>query len=328
MKTNKKLNKIKKLIISQFNNSGKKKLIIGISGGIDSAVCLELLVSWFGKDKISAYYLPIENSSVDYNDILLISNKIGININKFDLTDEFIKIKNKFNFKNQININNIKSRLRAIFLYGVSFENDGLVVGCLNYDEYYLGYFTKYGDSSADIFPLINFCKSEIYEIANWYDLPKKIINKPPSAGLYNGQTDENELGLKYTDIDKFLLRKKINPTIISKIKEIKKKNSHKHLLNKFLKTMKSKKDLFILIFTILGFAILISILVISSVFLSNSLKHFQKGLHDIYFKYVFGLGSLVGISIFLFLLLSLNFASFLSNKKISWKSIFKKKVE
>lgn len=91
---------------------------------------------------------------------------------------------------------------------------------------------------------------------------------------------------------------------------------------------MKSKKDLFILIFTILGFAILISILVISSVFLSNSLKHFQKGLHDIYFKYVFGLGSLVGISIFLFLLLSLNFASFLSNKKISWKSIFKKKVE
>lgn len=235
MKINKKLNKIKKLIISQFNNSGKKKLIIGISGGIDSAVCLELLVSWFGKDKISAYYLPIENSSDDYNDILLISNKIGININKFDLTDEFIKIKNKFNFKNQININNIKSKLRAIFLYGVSFENDGLVVGCLNYDEYYLGYFTKYGDSSADIFPLINFCKSEIYEIANWYDLPKKIINKPPSAGLYNGQTDENELGLKYTDIDKFLLRKKINPTIISKIKEIKKKNSHKHLLNKFL---------------------------------------------------------------------------------------------
>lgn len=91
---------------------------------------------------------------------------------------------------------------------------------------------------------------------------------------------------------------------------------------------MKSKKDLFILIFTILGFAILISILVISSVFLSNSLEHFKKGVHDIYFKYVFGLGSLVGISIFLFLLLSLNFASFLSNKKINWKSIFKKKVE
>lgn len=93
---------------------------------------------------------------------------------------------------------------------------------------------------------------------------------------------------------------------------------------------MKTKHEILIIVFSTLAIILLIASLIVCSVFLSNSLAHFQKGTHDIYFKYVFGLGSGVGISIFLLLLISLNFASFLSNKKFNWKRIFalKKKIE
>lgn len=241
MRINKKIAKIKHLVTNQVINSKQHKLVIGISGGVDSAVTLALLISWFGKDKILPYYLPIEQKT-DFDDVLLLGQQLNIQIQVVDLTNEFIDLKNKFNFHNQININNIKSRLRAMFLYGVALENNSLVVGCLNYDEYYLGYFTKYGDSCADIFPIINFCKSEIYQVAKMYNLPQNIINKKPSAGLYPNQTDEQELGLKYSEIDDFLWRKKINSAIASKIKEIKRKNSHKHLLNSFLIKNKLRK--------------------------------------------------------------------------------------
>lgn len=231
---NNKLTLNNKLIKKTFLKSKKDYLIIGISGGIDSAVCLKLLIKLFGSEKILAYYLPIDNFE-NKQDIDEISNDCNIEIKTINLTNLHNQIASEWKLTNKNNINNLKPKLRAIYLSALAFENNGLVVSCLNYDEYYLGYFTKNGDSAGDIFPLINFCKREVYSLARQFKVSQEIISKKPSADLYLGQLDEQELGLTYEEIDNYLQYKKVSKNVIDKIKLLKTNNEHKHILNKYL---------------------------------------------------------------------------------------------
>lgn len=231
---NNKLTTNNRLIKKTFLTSHKDYLLLGVSGGIDSAVCLAMLIKLFGKNKIIPYYLPIGQSN-NTNEIELLSQVYDINISTFDLSDLHNEMVKKLNLVNEDNINNLKPKIRALFLSVLAFEKNGLVVSCLNYDEYYLGYFTKNGDSAGDIFPLINFCKHEIYSLAHEYKIPEAIINKKPSADLYLGQLDEQELGLTYEEIDNYLQYKKVSKKVIDKIKLLKAKNEHKQVLNKYL---------------------------------------------------------------------------------------------
>lgn len=227
-KTNKNL--IKKAVV----NSKKTALFIGISGGIDSAVCLRMLIDWFGKDMVKPIYLPIETHT-NVSEIKLLSEQLGIDIPTVDLTEWFNQTVAALQIKNRDNINNLKPKLRAVYLASQAFEHNGLVVSCLNYDEYYLGYFTKNGDSAGDIYPMLNFCKSEIYKLAKDLQIPTTIINKKPSADLYENQLDEIELQLTYQEIDLYLQFKKVSKQVIDRIKLLKNNNAHKHTLDKFL---------------------------------------------------------------------------------------------
>ena len=210
---NNKYSTVMNIIKKTFNDSKKDYFVIGISGGIDSAVALKMLINCFGKQKIKAYYLPIESNSINKRDVSLISK----------------------NLDNKNNCYNLKPKLRFIYLSSLAFENNALIVSCLNYDEYYLGYFTKNGDSLGDVYPLLNFSKSEIYELAREFKLPAEIINKTPSADLYCGQTDEAELGINYHDLDNYLQYQKVPSKVEQKIKTWHKINSHKHTLQKFI---------------------------------------------------------------------------------------------
>lgn len=234
MKTNIKLEKINELIKNTLFNNHKDFYVIGISGGIDSLVALKFLINNVGKEKIKAFYLPIENQN-DLLDINLIEQKLNIKIETIDLTNEYICISKKLDFANKQELANIKPKLRAIYLSSFALSNNGLVVSCLNFSEYWLGYFTKYGDSAGDIFPLINFLKCEIYELANYFNLPIEIIKKVPSAGLLENQTDEEDFGFSYIELDKYLLGQSIDKNISNKIQLMNKKNHHKHTLNSFI---------------------------------------------------------------------------------------------
>ncbi|MDE5617485.1 MAG: NAD(+) synthase [Ureaplasma sp.] len=234
MKINEKVKIVDEIIKNNILTNHKDCYVIGISGGIDSLVTLQILIKNVGKDKVKAFYLPIEYQN-DLEDINLISENLNINIETIDLTDQYLCLAKKLSFASKEELVNIKPKLRAIFLSSYALSKNGLVVSCLNYSEYYLGYFTKYGDSAGDIFPLINFLKCEIYELAKEFNLPEKIIKKQPSAGLLYKQTDEKDFGFSYSELDNYLLGKSIDPETIRKIKIMNVKNKHKNTLNDFI---------------------------------------------------------------------------------------------
>jgi len=212
-----------------------KGVVFGLSGGIDSAVVAALSIRIFPQNTL-AIIMPCHSLEADINDALSFIKKFNIPYKIIDLSkvyDSFLHLLNNEKKGKSIKLAeaNIKPRLRMTNLYYFANKLNYLVVGTGNKSELMIGYFTKYGDGGTDILPLGNLVKNQVRELAEYLDIPKEIINKPPSAGLWKGQTDEEEIGISYEQLDKYLRTGKLNNKIIEKeIQDKIAKSAHKRI--------------------------------------------------------------------------------------------------
>jgi len=186
----------------ELARAGAAGLVLGLSGGVDSAVVAALAVRACG-DKTLGLLLPCESDPADLADAELAAKAVGIKTEKLALTPVLAALLKTLPPGSQIARGNLKARLRMIALYHFASSKNCLVAGAGNRTELELGYFTKYGDGGCDILPLGSLLKREVREMARALGVPERIIKKPPSAGLWKGQTDEGELGATYDDLDR-----------------------------------------------------------------------------------------------------------------------------
>jgi NAD+ synthase len=225
-----------------FKQAQVEKAVIGVSGGVDSALTLKLLVDSLGEDKVTAVLMPEKGVSREENlqhaktlcqFLKVESFVVPINKNLMD----FLALPWKPSNLAQMNT---KARVRMIMLYSFANTRNALVVGTSNKTELLLGYGTKHGDLGVDLQVLGDLFKTQIYELAEHVGLPNEFLEKPPSAELFMGQTDEEELGMTYKEIDTVLLKaeegfskdelinKGLNPHIVHKIFRMIEINKHK----------------------------------------------------------------------------------------------------
>lgn len=213
---------------------GDKKAVIGISGGIDSAVVMVLCVNAVGKENVIGIQMPYHLQSTEHGNLLI--KKFGI----YDCEYNIFPIVNAFPGTlahcSKINNGNIRARVRMAILYAFAGKCNGIVVGTSNKTEIELGYFTKYGDGGCDIEPIGDLYKTEIFEMASFLKIPDVIISKKPSAELWDGQTDEDELGMTYIEMDEMLKEQYMPINLFlekygekgKKLLELKSKTEHK----------------------------------------------------------------------------------------------------
>ncbi len=203
--------KITNFIKAYVKKSGTKGAVIGLSGGIDSAVTTYLAVRALGRENVLAIIMP-EMSLTPPEDVLdatEVANILNIEFSVVDISEtlnSFIISIPEFVEDDRMSMGNLKARIRMCTLYYYANMMNRIVVGTGNRTELLLGYFTKYGDGGVDIEPLGNLFKTQVRELARYLDVPRHIIDKPPTAGLWPGQTDEKELGLTYEEIDNALV--------------------------------------------------------------------------------------------------------------------------
>ena len=223
-------NKISTWIKSQVKEANAKGVVLGMSGGIDCSTVARLCQE--GNVNIHLILMPY-GENVNSNDAMELINKFNFDFHTFNIKPvvDALKIsKDKSKYENiQLAEANILPRVRMTYLYQYAQLNNLLVIGTGNLSERTVGYFTKWGDGACDINPLANVTKTEVYLLANYLKIPNCIINKEPSAELWNGQTDEEELGISYEKIDKYIFNGTSGDVEIDKkIQEKNSRNMHK----------------------------------------------------------------------------------------------------
>ncbi len=211
-------------------------LLVGISGGVDSAVVAGLCKRAFPDNSLGVI-LPAASSSADLEDARLTAKTLSLKALEIDLTEAHQEVITKAQevmrgqglpFEERLTQGNLKARMRMATLYTVANSLNYLVVGTDNAAEYYTGYFTKYGDGGVDLLPIASLTKTEVRAWAAYFALPDFIVNRVPSAGLWEGQTDEEEMGITYDMIDGYLIGEKVPENIAEKIEAMHRSTKHK----------------------------------------------------------------------------------------------------
>lgn len=211
--------------------TGTKGLIVGISGGIDSAVVTHLVnKTKYGK---LGLIMPCGSNPQDRLDAHKVLVNAELDYFEFDLTETYNVMLNQLKdngVTDKLSVSNLKARLRMSTLYAFAQQNNYLVVGTDNACEWHIGYFTKFGDGGVDLVPLIEFTKGEVRQLASELAVHDDIITKKPSAGLWEGQSDEDELGIGYDVIDAYLQGESVAPEHKELIDNLHKKSEHKRV--------------------------------------------------------------------------------------------------
>lgn len=194
--------------IRQYTSgAGFSRVVIGISGGLDSSVVAALAVEALGKENVFGIMMPYKKSNPDsLNDGLILAKKLQINYRITDITPMVdVWFDNYEPEADQLRRGNYMARIRMTVLYDLSVKEKGLVIGTGNRSELMAGYTTQYGDNACAFEPIGHLYKTEVRKLAALLPIPESIIKKQPSADLWGGQTDESELGISYHDLDEIL---------------------------------------------------------------------------------------------------------------------------
>ncbi len=187
---------------------GCKGVVVGLSGGVDSATVTKLCVDALGPEKVLNVFMPSRVTPVeDYKTTSELSSMWGTEYRVVDVQPAVDALAAVLlsGRETPLERGNISARCRMIVLYNLAKKRDYVVMGTSNQSELMMGYFTKFGDGACDVTPLANYYKTEVRQLAALIGVPEPIIAKPPSAGLWEGQTDESEMGITYHDLDSIL---------------------------------------------------------------------------------------------------------------------------
>ena len=201
-------NELVEFLRENFKKAGFSKAVLGLSGGIDSALVAYLLRDALGKENVLAIMMPYKSSNPDsLNHAKLVVEDLGINSKTIEITDMIDAY-----FKNEkeatsLRMGNKMARERMSILFDYSSKENALVVGTSNKTEIYLGYSTQFGDSACALNPIGDLYKTNIWDLSRYLKIPNELIEKKPSADLWEGQTDEQEMGLTYKEADQVLYR-------------------------------------------------------------------------------------------------------------------------
>ena len=201
-------NELVEFLRENFKKAGFSKAVLGLSGGIDSALVAYLLRDALGKENVLAIMMPYKSSNPDsLNHAKLVVEDLEINSKTIEITDMIDAY-----FKNEkeatsLRMGNKMARERMSILFDYSSKENALVVGTSNKTEIYLGYSTQFGDSACALNPIGDLYKTNIWDLSRYLKIPNELIEKKPSADLWEGQTDEQEMGLTYKEADQVLYR-------------------------------------------------------------------------------------------------------------------------
>ncbi len=201
---------VKKLLVDfirdEISNAGFKRGVIGLSGGVDSALAATIAAEALGKENVLAVMLPYKSSNPDsLRDAKSVAEQLGVRQQVVDISsmvDAYVSANNGID---NVRKGNIMARQRMVVLYDLSAAENALVIGTSNKTEILLGYGTQYGDTACGLNPLGDLYKTQVWQLAEAIGVPKKIAEKKPTADLWEGQTDEGELGFSYKLVDRLL---------------------------------------------------------------------------------------------------------------------------
>jgi NAD+ synthase len=215
--------------------AGADGFVFGLSGGVDSAVVAALAVKAVGSESVLAAILPCHSEPIDARLAQEMIDTFAMPSVTVNLDDAFDALtENLPPTEHRLATANIKPRLRMTVLYYLAQTHNYLVLGSGNKTELMVGYFTKYGDGGADLLPLGDLYKTQAWNLARDLGVPSKVIERAPSAGLWPGQTDEEELGITYEELDRVLAAiasaetADIAPTTLKKVERMIATSAHK----------------------------------------------------------------------------------------------------
>ncbi len=236
----------------QFNHTSARRFVVALSGGIDSAVVCGLCTRAVGAESVLAAIMPSASNPDDAECARLVAETFEVEIVTIDLTQVAERFYESMPSREVITsalgrgsgegwrdaeslaTANVRPRLRMTTLYYLANLCGGVVVGTGNKSEASVGYFTKYGDGGVDLLPILDFYKFEVRAVAAELGVPARVIARPPSAGLWQGQTDEQELGLSYQELDQTLLAIEqgdtdmVNPSTLERVRTMMSASEHK----------------------------------------------------------------------------------------------------